>query len=129
MADTKTSKDTQDKCKCGNAVGDLLVRIYRLEDLLGRITLEDAHRHISGHKESANYIYGGANRVAKSCDIDTTAEQNNATEVFNKLESMEIMASSNLLSPTLFYINRNESLNDLSRIRNGIIEKTRDCSR
>lgn len=129
MTHTNASKDAKDKCKCGNAVGDLLVRTYRLGDLLERIKFEDAHKHISGHKESANYIYGGTNNVAKSCDIDTIAEQNNAMEVFDKLESMEIVASSKMLSSTLFYINRNEILNDLSMIRNGIIEKTRDCSR
>lgn len=51
MTHINASKGAKDKCKCGNAVGDLLVRTYKLGDLLERINIEDAHKHISGHKE------------------------------------------------------------------------------
>jgi len=48
---------------------DLLIRTYRLEGLLERINFEDASKQIPGHKESTNYIYGGTNNVAESCNI------------------------------------------------------------
>ena len=76
------------------------------------------------HKESANYIYGGTNNVAESCNTDARTEQDHVMEIFSKLQDMETARNSDT-----FYVNRNQILDNLSKIRNSMAEKVRDCSR
>lgn len=115
--------DRQKVCKCGNAVGDLLVRTGELEELLMRVKIEESPFHMSYFKESINYIYGGIGNVEEFCTIDAREEQRHSVKVFDKISKIQETKSS-----ARFYQERNDALNNLNRIKRGIMEKVRKCS-
>lgn len=116
--------ERQKICKCGNAVGDLLVRTSQLEELLKGVKIEKAPLHVSGFKESINYIYGGIRNIEDFCNVDAREEQQYSMEAFNRISEMEVTKDSNT-----FYENRNNTLRGLDKIKRGIMEKIRDCSK
>lgn len=114
--------DRQLVCKCGNSVADLLGRIDAFEGNLERIKF-GAHI-LKAYEESVNYVYGGITNVEAFCNIDMREEQQRSMGAFNKISEMTATKNS-----TMFDIRRGEVLGDLSKIRFGVKEKIRQCSR
>jgi hypothetical protein len=116
--------DRQSVCKCGNAVADLLGRIDVFEGNLERIKFGESPHILRTYEESFNYVYGGITNVEAFCSIDAREEQQQSMNGFNKISEMTASKNS-----TMFDLRRNEVLSDLSKIRFGIKEKVRQCSK
>lgn len=114
--------ERQKICKCGNAVGDLLVRTSQLEESLKGVKIEKVPLHASGLKESIDYIYRDIGNIEDFCGVDTREEQQYSMEAFDRISEMEVTSNT-------FYENRNNTLRDLDKIKHGIMEKVRECSK
>ena len=124
MSDKNNSKVLSQKvCKCGNAVADLLGRIDGFSENLGRVKFGESPYVLKTYENSVDYVYGGVTNVESFCNIDTKEEQQHSMNMFNKVS--EMTTTTDLI---MFRLRRNETLNDLSKIRSGIKEKIRRCS-
>jgi hypothetical protein len=115
--------DKQKICKCGNAVGELLWNTVALEDDLKMLTrVEYYHYKSSSIKESIKGIHNDIKNIEGFCPIDTGLEQQYITDAHNKIPPKDA-------TKEIFDTNKNIILEDLSKIRFGIREKMRHCSK
>lgn len=111
-------------CKCGNAIADVIGRIDTFAGSLERVRFGQSSTVLKIFEESVNVIHGGITNVETLCGIDAREEQQHSVNAFNKIS--EMATTKNL---TIFRHRRDEVLDNLSKIRRGIKEKVRQCSK
>jgi hypothetical protein len=116
--------DRQKVCRCGTNVAEFLNDISILEGNIKIVTLEKADIYIPAFKDSINSIYGNINKIEDNCSIDARDTKWGSSDLFNKIEKMETIKD-----PTKFNGIKPDILTDLSRIRYGVVQKVKDCSR
>jgi hypothetical protein len=116
--------DRQKICKCGANIAEFLNNISILEGNLRIVTMEKSTTYIPAFKSSINSIYSNINKIEDDCAIDTIDVKWSHSDIFNKIEKMEIIKDS-----TNFNEKKSDIFSDLSRIRYGIVEKVKDCSK
>lgn len=116
--------DRQRVCKCGANVAEFLNDISILEANLREVNIEKSDVYIPSFRLSINSIYKNVNKIEDDCYIDASDAKFGSSEVFNKIEKMEAIKDQKQ-----FGENRSDILTDLSRIRYGLVQKVKDCSK
>lgn len=116
--------DRQNTCKCGTNVAEFLNDISILEGNLRIVTVEKSDIYIPAFKGSINSIYSNINKIEDDCSIDANKIKWGSSDVFNKIEKMETVKDS-----AKFDNIKSDILTDLSRIRYGVVQKVKDCSK
>lgn len=116
--------DRQKVCKCGDSVAEFLNDVAILEANLRIVKVEKSDVYIPAFKESINSIYRNVNKIEDNCSIDAHSIKWSSSDMFNKIEKME-----NLKDSKKFDGITSDILTDLSRIRYGVVQKVKDCSR
>lgn len=115
--------DRQKICKCGNAYGELLWKTRALEDDLKRLERSEYYDYPQGSlEESINGIYKNIRDTEDYCSINTTLEQQHIIDAYNKIPLRDNIEE-------IFTKNKDIILEDLSKIRFGIREKMKVCSK
>ena len=114
----------QEICKCGTNVAEFLNDISIFEDNLKRVKEEESATFIPAFKSSVNSIYSNIGKIEDDCGIDTHGIRWSNSDIFNKIEKIEAIKDS-----TKFNEKKSDILSDLSRIRYGIVQKIKDCSK
>lgn len=114
--------DRQRVCKCGAHVAEFLNDISILEGNLRIVTPEKSDIYIPAFKDSVNSIYGNINKIEDNCNIDARDVKWGWSDIFHKIEKMEV-------TPAKLNDMRSDILVDLGRIRYGVVQKVKDCSK
>jgi DNA-binding PadR family transcriptional regulator len=105
-------------------MAEFLNDISILEANLREVKIEKSDVYIPAFKESINSIYRNINKIEDDCYIDASVTKLGSTEVFNKIGQMEA-----LKDQKQFDEKTSDILTDLSRIRYGVVQKIKDCSK
>lgn len=116
--------DRQKICKCGINVAEFLNDISIFEENLRRVKEEESTTYIPAFKSSINSIYSNINKIEDDCSIDTSDTKWGHADIFNKIEKMEVMKD-----PIKFNEKKSDIFSDLGRIRYGIVQKVKGCSK
>jgi hypothetical protein len=116
--------DRQRICRCAANMAEFLNDISLLETNLREAKVEKSDVYIPAFKESINSIYKNINKIEDDCYVDTTFTKFGSSEVYDKIGQMEAINDQKQ-----FIEKRSDILTDLSRIRYGIVQKVKDCSK
>ena len=116
--------DRQRVCKCGDDMAEFLNDVSILEGNLREVNLEKSDIYIPSFRLSINSIYKNVNKIEDDCYIDATDAKFGSSEVLNKIDKMEATKYQKQ-----FGENTSDILTDLSRIRYGVMQKIKDCSK
>ena len=116
--------DRQKICKCGANVAEFLADIRIFERNLRIAKAENSAIYIPAFKSSINSIYSNINKIEDDCGIDARDTKWSHSDIFNKIEKMEVIKDS-----IKFDEKRSDILIDLDRITYGIVQKVKDCSK
>ena len=116
--------DRQRTCRCASNMAEFLNDISILEPQLRIVKVEQSNVYIPAFKLSINSIYKNINKIEDDCYIDTSAAKFGSADVFSKIEQMETTKDQKQFSEKA-----SDILTDLSRIRYGIVQKVKECSR
>jgi hypothetical protein len=114
--------DRQRVCKCGANVAEFLNDISILEANLRLVKVEKSDVYIPAFKESANSIYRNIRKIEEDCSI--SASDIELDSISSKIYQMETIKDQKQ-----FDKKTSDTLTDLSRIRHGVVQKVKDCSR
>lgn len=116
--------DRQKICKCGINIAEFLNDISIFEGNLRIVKCEESSIYIPAFKLSINSIYNNINKIEDDCGIDVSNTKWSSADVFNKIEKLE-----SIKDPIKFNAEKSDIFSDLSRIRHGIVQKVKDCSK
>lgn len=116
--------DRQKICKCGADVTEFLNDISILEGNLRIVKMEESTIYMPAFKSSINSIYNNINKIEDDCAIDASNTKWGQSDIFNKIDKMETIKD-----PIKFNEKKSDIFSDLSRIRYGIVQKVKDCSK
>lgn len=114
----------QQTCKCGTNVAEFLNDISIFEENLRIVKVEESATYIPAFKSSVNSIYRNIGKIDDDCGIDTSQIRWGYADIFNKIDKMETIKD-----PKKFNEIKPDILSDLSRIRHGVVQKVKDCSK
>lgn len=116
--------DRQKICKCGTNTAEFLNDISILEGNLRIAKVEESAIHVPAFKSSIHSIYSNINKIEDDCGIDARDTKWSYSGIFDKIEKMETIKDS-----TKFNEKKSDIFSDLSRIRYGVVQKVKDCSK
>ena len=116
--------DRQKVCKCGANVAEFLNDVSILEANLRIVKVENSDVYIPAFKESVNSIYRNVNKIEDDCNIDANVVKWSYSDIFNKIDKAETIKDQKK-----FDLITSDMLTDLSRIRYGVVQKVKDCSK
>ena len=116
--------DRQKVCRCGANVAEFLNDVSILEANLRIVKVENSDVYIPAFKESVNSIYRNVNKIEDDCSIDANVVKWSYSDIFNKIDRVETIKD-----PKKFDLITSDILTDLSRIRYGVVQKVKDCSK
>lgn len=116
--------DRQRTCRCAINMAEFLNDISILEANLRVVKVEKSDVYIPAFKESINSIYRNINKIEDDCYVDTSAAKLDSSEVSNKIGQMEPIKVQKQLDEKT-----SDILTDLSRIRYGVVQKVKECSK
>lgn len=116
--------DRQKICKCGVNVAEFIsdIRIFEMNLKIAKV--ENSAIYIPAFKSSINSIYSNINKIEDDCSIDASDTKWGHSDIFNKIEKMEVIKDSKK-----FDEKRADIIQDLDRIIYGVVQKVKDCSK
>lgn len=116
--------DRQRVCRCGANMAEFLNDISILEANLRIVKAEKSDIYIPAFRESVNSINRNIRKIEDDCSIDARDAEHGSSYIYNKIDQMETIKD-----PKQFDEKTSDILTDLSRIRYGVVQKVKDCSK
>lgn len=114
----------QQTCKCVASVADFLNDISIFGDNLREAKVENSDTYIPAFRSSVNSIYSNIGKIDDNCGIDTSQTRWSSSDIYNKVDKVGATKD-----PAKFNESKSAILVDLSRIKYGIVQKIKDCSK